>query len=76
MVSRSQEVSPDAEQMLHDPVNPREPLELSGRREPPHLRAGTVKCLADTLKLCPICCVQAQTRSRCLGRYSTGVSST
>ena len=42
----------------------------------PHPRAGTVKCLADTLNLCPICCVQAQARSRCLGRYSTGFSST
>ena len=37
MVSRSQEVSPDAEQILHDTVNRREPLELSGRRETPHL---------------------------------------
>ena len=37
MVSRSQEVSPDAEQILHDTVNRREPLELSGRLETPHL---------------------------------------
>ena len=37
MVSRSQEVSTDAEQILHDTVNRREPLELSGRRETPHL---------------------------------------
>ena len=37
VVSRSQEVSTDAEQILHDTVNRREPLELSGRREPPHL---------------------------------------
>ena len=37
MVSRSQEVSPDSEQILYDTVNRREPLELSGRRETPHL---------------------------------------
>ena len=37
MVSRPQEVSTDSEEMLHDTVNRREPLELSGRREPPHL---------------------------------------
>ena len=37
VVSRSQEVSPDAEQILHDTVNRREPLELSGRLETPHL---------------------------------------
>ena len=37
MVSRSQEVSPDSEQILHDTVNRREPLELSGRLETPHL---------------------------------------
>ena len=37
MVSRSQEVSPDAAQILRDTVNRREPLELSGRRETPHL---------------------------------------
>ena len=37
MVSRPQEVAPDAEEILHDTVNRREPLELSGRREPPHL---------------------------------------
>ena len=37
MVSRPQEVSTDSEEMLHDPVNRREPLELSGRRETPHL---------------------------------------
>ena len=33
----SQQMAPDAEQILHDPVNRREPLELSGRRETPHL---------------------------------------
>ena len=37
VVSRSQEVSTDSEQILHDTVNRREPLELSGRLEPPHL---------------------------------------
>ena len=37
MVSRPQEVSTDAEQILHDTVNRREPLELSGRLETPHL---------------------------------------
>ena len=37
MVSRPQEVSPDAEEILHDTVNRREPLELSGRLETPHL---------------------------------------
>ena len=36
-MSRSQEVSTDAEQILHDTVNRREPLELSGRLETPHL---------------------------------------
>ena len=37
MVSRSQEVSTDSEQILHDTVNRRKPLELSGRLETPHL---------------------------------------
>ena len=37
MVNRSQEVSTDAEQILHDTVNRREALELSGRLETPHL---------------------------------------
>ena len=36
-MSRSQEVSTDSEQILHDTVNRREPLELSGRLETPHL---------------------------------------
>ena len=36
-MSRSQEVSTDSEQILHDTVNRREPLELSDRRETPHL---------------------------------------
>ena len=37
MVSRPQEVSPDSKEILYHSVNRREPLELSGRREPPHL---------------------------------------
>ena len=37
MVSRPQEVPTDSEEILHDTVNRREPLELSGRRETPHL---------------------------------------
>ena len=37
MVSRPQEVAPDAEEILHDTVNRRKPLELSGRFETPHL---------------------------------------
>ena len=37
MVSRPQEVSTDSEEILHDTVNRREPLELSGRLETPHL---------------------------------------
>ena len=32
----SQEMAPDAEQIQHDTVNRREPLELSGGRETPH----------------------------------------
>ena len=37
MVSRPQEVSTNSEEILHDTVNRREPLELSGRLETPHL---------------------------------------
>ena len=37
VVSRPQEVSTDSEEILHDTVNRREPLELSGRLETPHL---------------------------------------
>ena len=33
----SQQMAPAAEEMLHDTVNRREPLKLSGRRETPHL---------------------------------------
>ena len=43
MVSRPQEVPTDSEEILHDTVNRREPLELSGRRETPHL-ALTLSC--------------------------------
>ena len=42
-MSRPQEVPTDSEEILHDPVNRREPLELSGRRETPHL-ALTLSC--------------------------------
>ena len=45
MVSRPQAVPTDSEEILHDTVNRREPLELSGRRETPHLaitRSGRV----------------------------------
>ena len=37
MVRRPQEVLTDSDETLHDPVHRRESLELSGRREPPHL---------------------------------------
>ena len=33
----SQQMAPDAEEILHDTVNRRKPLELSGRFETPHL---------------------------------------
>ena len=33
----SQQMAPDAEEILHDTVNRREPLELSGRLKTPHL---------------------------------------
>ena len=49
MVSRPQEVSTDAEEILHDPVNRREPLELSGRREPPHLALPLTRRLVGDL---------------------------
>ena len=44
-MNRPQEVSTDAEESLHETVNRREPLELSGRRETSHLaitRSGRV----------------------------------
>ena len=49
MVSRPQEVSTDSEEMLHDPVNRREPLELSGRRETPHLALPLTRRLVGDL---------------------------
>ena len=49
MVSRPQEVSTDSEEILHDPVNRREPLELSGRRETPHLALPLTRRLVGDL---------------------------
>ena len=49
MVSRPQEVSTDAEEILHDPVNRREPLELSGRLETPHLALPLTRRLVGDL---------------------------
>ena len=49
MVSRPQEVSTDSEEILHDTVNRREPLELSGRREPPHLALPLTRRLVGDL---------------------------
>ena len=49
MVSRPQEVSTDLEEILHDPVNRRESLELSGRREPSHLALPLTRRLVGDL---------------------------
>ena len=49
MVSRPQEVSTDSEEILHDTVNRREPLELSGRLEPPHLALPLTRRLVGDL---------------------------
>ncbi len=49
VVSRPQEVSTDSEEMLHDTVNRREPLELSGRRETPHLALPLTRRLMRNL---------------------------
>ena len=49
MVSRPQEVSTDAEEILHDTVNRREPLELSGRLETPHLALPLTRRLVGDL---------------------------
>ena len=49
MVSRSQEVSTDSEEILHDTVNRREPLELSGRLETPHLALPLTRRLVGDL---------------------------
>ena len=51
MVSRPQEVSTDSEEILHDTVNRREPLELSGRLEPPHLALPLTRRLVGTVNL-------------------------
>ena len=49
MVSQPQEVSTDSEEILHDTVNRREPLELSGRFEPPHLALPLTRRLVGDL---------------------------
>ena len=43
MVSRPQEVSTDSEEILHDTVNRREPLELTGRLETPSPSSSTAR---------------------------------
>ena len=49
MVSRPQEVSTDSEEILHGTVNRREPLELSGRLETPHLALPLTRRLVGDL---------------------------
>ena len=49
MVSRPQEVSPDSKEILYHSVNRREPLELSGRLEPPHLALPLTRGLVGDL---------------------------
>ena len=49
MVSRPQEVSTDSEEILHDTVNRREPLELSGGLETPHLALPLTRRLVGDL---------------------------
>ena len=49
MVSRPQEVSTDSEEILHDTVNRREPLELSGRLKTPHLALPLTRRLVGDL---------------------------
>ena len=49
VVSRPQEVSTDSEEILHDTVNRREPLELSGRLETPHLALSLTRRLVGDL---------------------------
>ena len=46
----SQEMAPDAEQIQHDTVNRREPLELSGGRETPHLSLALARRLVGSLR--------------------------
>ena len=48
-MSRPQEVSTDSEEILHDTVNRREPLELSGRLETPHLALPLTRRLVGDL---------------------------
>ena len=48
-MSRPQEVSTDSEEILHDTVNRREPLELSGRLEAPHLALPLTRRLVGDL---------------------------
>ena len=49
MVSRPQEVSTDSEEIRDDTVNRREPLELSGRLETPHLALPLTRRLVGDL---------------------------
>ena len=49
VVSRPQEVSTDSEEILHDTVNRREPLELSARLETPHLALPLTRRLVGDL---------------------------
>ena len=48
-MSRPQEVSTDSAEILHDTVNRREPLELSGRLETPHLALPLTRRLVGDL---------------------------
>ena len=50
MVSRPREMSTDSEDILHDTVNRREPLELSGRLETPHLALTLLGRLMGNLR--------------------------
>ena len=50
MMSRPQEVSTDAEEILHDTVNRREPLKLSGRPKTPHLALTLARRLMGDLR--------------------------
>ena len=49
MESRPQEVSTDSEEILHDTVNRREPVELSGGLETPHLALPLTRRLVGDL---------------------------
>ena len=50
MVSRPGEMSTDSEDILHDTVNRREPLELSGRLKTPHLALTLLGRLMGNLR--------------------------